>query len=154
VPFVDILAGLTTFIGVVALLLRPQAAALRAERGLFGLRVGGEQLMFVRRTGNQLFSDCRIFEPQPAIALVSNRAGKARPFSKLFYQVEGMRSGMHTPDGLLWIRRPAKNHFVHKRKIPLLATALTRLFLIGVIPLLSKVATPLRPPELKCLLKT
>jgi hypothetical protein len=111
-----------------------EAAALKAERGLLALRLRQEQLMIVRRTGNQLFSECRVYTPQATDAYVSGEAGAKRPFSELFYQVEGMRSGMHNPDGLLWIRRPDRKHVVREKKVPLAAIAPSLLSLLGIAP--------------------
>jgi hypothetical protein len=34
-----------------------------------------------------------------------------------------MKSGMHHPDGMLWIRKPDREHFQHHGKIPLTAVA-------------------------------
>jgi hypothetical protein len=109
-----------------------EMTAVNAERSLLALRIGEEPLMLVRRTGNQLFSECRIYKPQPPDTRVSGGSGVERLFSELFYQVEGMRSGMHHPDGLFWIRRPTLRHVVQQSKVPLADAAPTLLAMFGI----------------------
>jgi hypothetical protein len=106
-------------------------AAENAERQLGSLRVGEERLLTVRRTGNQLFSECRLYGPVVAGARITNNAID-RPFAEFFYQVEGMRSGMHNRDGLFWIRRPTQQHVVHSTRVPLASAAPTLLSMFGV----------------------
>ena len=50
----------------------------------------------------------------------------------LFYPLESVRSGMHHPDGILWIRTPQRAHSVVDRKISLTEIAPTLLELAGV----------------------
>jgi predicted AlkP superfamily phosphohydrolase/phosphomutase len=45
--------------------------------------------------------------------------GKAQRFEELFYRSEGLKSGMHHRDGILWIRTPELRHTVHAEKVPL-----------------------------------
>jgi predicted AlkP superfamily phosphohydrolase/phosphomutase len=54
------------------------------------------------------------------------------PFDDLFYPVEAVRSGMHHPDGMLWIRRPDRGHKTVGRKVSLLEIAPTLLELMDV----------------------
>ena len=66
-----------------------------------------------------------------AFAADSERAVR---FFDVFYKVEGMKSGMHHPDGMLWVRTPEKRHQIHRDKVPLESIAPTILEMFGVTP--------------------
>jgi len=46
--------------------------------------------------------------------------------------VDGVKSGMHHPDGLLWIRTPERVHAVHRETLPLTEVFPMLLGLLGV----------------------
>jgi len=98
--------------------LESDADAEDAQRRLGKLRVGERPALVVRREGTGLFCGCKIHGALPRDAAVSGPAGSA-PFFDLFYQVEGVKSGMHHPDGMLWIRTPERAHVVHPGTLPL-----------------------------------
>jgi hypothetical protein len=50
----------------------------------------------------------------------------------MFYRLEAMKSGMHHPDGMLWIRSAGGKHRVHHEKVPLTAIAPTILDFFSV----------------------
>jgi arylsulfatase A-like enzyme len=56
------------------------------------------------------------------------------PFHDLFYQLDLVKSGIHHPDGLMWIRTPARSHSVNREKVPLVSVAPTMLGLLGIEP--------------------
>jgi len=60
--------------------------------------------------------------------------GRVLAFFDLFYQGDGIKSGMHHPDGFLWIRTPDRVHQASPEKVPLRAVAPTVLSMFGVIP--------------------
>ena len=47
------------------------------------------------------------------------------PFFGMFYRITGLKSGMHHPLGMLWIRRPDKRHRIHEDRVPLTVIAPT-----------------------------
>ncbi|MGH7594429.1 MAG: hypothetical protein ACRELE_11360, partial [Gemmatimonadales bacterium] len=49
-----------------------------------------------------------------------------------FYLADGLKSGMHHPDGILWIRGADHRHRVHAERIPLRAVAPTVLAMFGI----------------------
>src|SRR5207248_190400 len=105
-----------------------ERGAREAERALKRLETGGSPLMFVDRRGNEVYCGCQIYSNVPRDA----RIGAADPsrtasFYELLYRAEGLKSGMHHPDGMLWIRHPTKEHRVHDEKVPLTAVAPTLL---------------------------
>ena len=66
-----------------------------------------------------------------------------RPDFDVFYQADSLKSGIHHPDGLLWIRRPDRRHAVHAEKVPLVCVAPTVLRLLGLEPPASMRGEPL-----------
>lgn len=129
--------------------LENDAAAERAERLLRGLTVNGKQAMAVVRTGTQIFSGCHVYDNLAAnTQLTSTETGQSANFFDLFYKIEGLKSGMHHPDGMLWIRRPDRAHSHHADKVPLAAVAPTLLDLLGIAPPASmKHQSILRKPQ-------
>lgn len=111
-----------------------EANAKAAAGKLAALRMAdGEQVMLIRLDGTKLLTGCMIDLPPDRDALVSSGASnEARRFWDLFYPLEALRSGMHHPDGVLWIRTPARRHVTVDRKVSLLEVAPTLLALAGV----------------------
>ena len=55
--------------------------------------------------------------------MLTGLEGKAVPFFRYLYKADITKSGMHHPDGILWIRTPTRKHSVHQPKVRLLAVA-------------------------------
>jgi hypothetical protein len=110
-----------------------EADACEAEERLKKLRVHGQEAMAVEQRGPGVFSGCSIIQnlPKDAVLTVSNSERRI-PFFDLFYQVEGKKSGMHHPDGMLWINQHGADHRVYDGKVPLTAIAPTVLDLLDV----------------------
>jgi hypothetical protein len=107
-------------------------ARVAAER-LEALSVDGLAAMRVEQRGSSVFAGCRIFEQLPPEALLTSaEPTRSTPFFRLFYQAEGIKSGMHHPEGILWIRHPARSHQVITEKVPLRNVAPTILGLFGL----------------------
>ena len=67
--------------------------------------VEGEPALNVSRNGAGLFCGCRVWQQlEPDAVLTLPDGGRTVPFFDLFYQVDLIKSGMHHPDGMLWIR--------------------------------------------------
>jgi predicted AlkP superfamily phosphohydrolase/phosphomutase len=64
--------------------------------------------------------------------------GVSIPFFRLFYQLESLKSGMHHPDGILWIRQPG----VAPRLIP------DKVSLKNVAPTILSMFQVPRPPAM------
>ena len=107
-------------------------AAAAAER-LAALRVAGRVAMQVEQRGTDVFSGCIIYSQLEHDAVLGGgNNGESTPFFRLFYQVESLKSGMHHPDGILWIRNPELPAQVHVEKVSLRDVAPTLLSLFGV----------------------
>src|SRR5262249_13783913 len=117
-----------------------EAAALETERQLAAMRVGDRPALVVRRDGAGLFFGCKIHGGLDDDAPVAGPRG-SEPFSALFYQVEGVKSGMHHPEGILWIRTPERDHAIHGETLPLTEVFPKLLGLLGV-----RAPRPHRPP--------
>jgi hypothetical protein len=98
------------------------------------LHVNGKPALHMEEQGGAaVFAGCGIFEAIPRDASLSvGDTGRSAPFFDIFYQIDAMKSGMHHPDGLLWIRRPDRSHRVHPEKVPLTSVAPTILHLLDL----------------------
>ena len=107
--------------------------AREAETKLRAMRYGDEPAFGVKRNGTDLMCGCRIWEQLDADAVlqVDGNGGEV-PFFELFYQIDLIKSGMHHPDGMLWIRTSARRHSEHSEKVPLVAIAPTILKMFGL----------------------
>jgi hypothetical protein len=102
----------------------PEGAEQAAQR-LMRVRFRSQQAMAVERNGNGLFVGCRVYERLSRDASLTLESGSEMPFFDVFYQVDGVKSGMHHPDGMLWVRTPARAHVVHSTHVPLATVAPT-----------------------------
>jgi len=114
------------------LYLQSTAEAVEAERRLAAMRVGDRPALVIRRDGSGLFCGCKIHGALEEDAGISTPTGARARFFDLFYQVEGVKSGMHHPDGLLWIRTPERIHVVHREPLPLTEVFPALLALLGL----------------------
>jgi len=112
-----------------------EAEAEAAEKKLAQVRLpDGQPVLYMRLEGPSIFAGCRVFsQPPKDLALVSAASNTPRAFSELFYPVDGVKSGMHHPDGILWFRLPSRKHGRIAQKIPLRQIAPTLAGLCGVI---------------------
>jgi hypothetical protein len=108
------------------------ADAHAAARQLQALSVDGRQVMKAEQRGNSVYTGCWIYEQLPKDALLTNAQSRSESFFQLFYQAEGIKSGMHHPDGILWIRTPSKRHSVVMERVPLRNVAPTILHLLDL----------------------
>lgn len=107
--------------------------ARRASERLLALRTEGRQTMLVRQTGDTVLTGCFIHDQLAKEAVLNGSvSNQPLPFFRLFYKTEGVKSGMHHPDGILWIRKPGVEPELHPGKVPLLDVAPTILNLFGI----------------------
>jgi len=115
------------------LVFRDEQQASEAERRLLSLTVDGEPAFKITRDATRLFCGCAIIRQlQKDAMLDSGASGSRAPFFDLFYQAGGIKSGMHHPDGMLWLRLPNRSHAVASAKVPLTSIAPTILRLLDV----------------------
>lgn len=107
-----------------------EAEAADAAAKLEAIEWEGRKVMLVRLTGNEVFSGCSLFEKIPSGATLRSQSGQTRRFTELFYHVGLVKSGMHHPDGIFWIRTPAGRHEIHEERISLRRVAPTVLALL------------------------
>jgi len=104
-----------------------------AETKLSRLRVAERQAIETRRDGSSIFTSCAInVALEPDAILQNSESGKSIPFSAMFYRIEEVKSGMHHPDGILWVRHPTRAHRIHPDKVSLTSIAPTILDLLGL----------------------
>jgi hypothetical protein len=108
--------------------------ATRAAELLASLRVEGKQVMAVEIKSSVVFAGCQIFEQLGSheVQLEGGAGGRSTPFFQIFYQVDGTKSGMHHPDGILWIRIPGRPAATHASRVPLRDIPPTILAILGI----------------------
>jgi len=110
-------------------------AAERAEARLTGLRLAsGETVIKTRRNGAEVFVGCTVTAPPPADAEVISLTNQTTRFHGLYAGLEGLKSGGHHPDGVLWIRTPQGVRRTVRRKVSLTELAPTFLALCDLPP--------------------
>jgi hypothetical protein len=115
-----------------------------AEEALRSLRVDGRPLMKARREDRlDVFTGASVFDELPANAVLTNGQGRSVPFFELFYQGNTVKSGMHHPDGVLWIRTPSRRHLIQRERVSLRTVAPTILQMFDLEPPAYMRATPL-----------
>jgi hypothetical protein len=78
-----------------------------AAKVLDAITVNGQKAFPVGVEDTAVFTGCVIRSKLSQDAVMENPInGASIPFFDLLYAIEGMKSGMHHPDGLLWIRDP------------------------------------------------
>jgi hypothetical protein len=109
-------------------------AAERAAAQLRELTVNGRPAVRADvQDGTSVFAGCKIFEKLEHDVLLHRGGGREPwPFFRVFYRVEGIKSGMHHPDGILWMRMPGSAARQHEGKVPLRDLAPTLLTLLGL----------------------
>lgn len=110
-----------------------EAAADAAEPKLRGLTVNGRSAVGVEREGPaSIYASITLWDEIADDAILVNSEGKQVRFYDLFYRADTIKSGMHHPDGALWIRTPRRDHRVNPRRVTLRAVAPTMLDILGI----------------------
>jgi hypothetical protein len=113
---------------------REEDAAAAAEL-LPAWRVANEApLRLHHRRGTELFVQCRVRRVLPQDAELEVQGRPPVRYYDIFHLVEGLKSGYHHPDGMLWLRRPDRAHAVHPGRVSIRSIAPAVLQLLGVRP--------------------
>jgi len=96
-----------------------------------GTRVFEEGCIELR--GPEVFLGCSIRSELPEDSMLDLPGGRRARFFDVFYLIkDSMKSGMHHPDGMLWIHMPDRQHSEAKEKILLTSVAPTLLTLLDL----------------------
>ncbi len=112
---------------------RNAADAEQGARRLEALTLDGERVLAVHLDGASIHAGCSLHGKIEKHADVVGGPAPFR-FGELLYQIEGVKSGMHHPDGMLWIRKPDRAHRVHTDKLPLTRIAPMILDMFSIAP--------------------
>jgi hypothetical protein len=128
-----------------------EQAACDAEARLNALELPGRgMVMYVVRKGSSVFAGCTIARAVADDERITIRGSeRTLRFFDLFYPVEFVKSGMHHRDGMLWIRTPARRHFVNPDQVPLVQVAPTLLQLLGLPQPASMRGLPIEAPAVR-----
>ncbi len=108
--------------------------AREAESRLRELRYEGDEALNIVREGTDLLCGCQVWTDVSADAVLQLDGSKTVPFFDAFYKIDTVKSGMHHPEGMLWIRRPGGPRAEASGKVPLTAIAPTILAMYGLEP--------------------
>jgi hypothetical protein len=101
-----------------------EAARQRAEAMLSRFRFAGTNAFVLQPDGAQMMIQCRHSSPVAEDATLTEDGGTRTPkFLDVFYPMNVIKSGMHHPDGMLWVRYPTREHQVHEGKLSIRAIA-------------------------------
>ncbi len=114
------------------LIFESESDAAAAEHQLQSRRLDDRAALRVRREGSDIMTGCGIYERVADDRQLTANGAAPRPFMDLFYMADGLKSGMHHPDGILWIRRLDRQHTVHEERVSLTDVAPTLLALQGI----------------------
>lgn len=118
------------------LLFATPEAASDAEARLKSLSLDGRPVMLARASDREVFAGCRLFENVPRDAVIESPTVTFR-FYDHFYNCNLVKSGMHHPDGIFWVRPPVSasvNPSSPPIRVPLVDLAPTLLALCGMEP--------------------
>lgn len=108
-------------------------AAERAAARLLTLHVEGRPAILVQQKDALLNVKCCVHARLDSSAsIVRTTDGVAASFHDLFFELEDVKSGMHHPDGMFWVRIPGRRGRRHDQKEPLAAVAPTLLNLLDL----------------------
>jgi len=103
------------------------------ETRLRTLRLGERRALDTRREGSSVFASCQITQAIDSDAVVQvDGSEQTMLFFNLFYGLNNMKSGMHHPDGILWIHHLHRRHTVRPEKVSLVSIAPTILDMLGL----------------------
>ena len=110
-----------------------EAEAAAANDLLGRVRVLDQAAMNSHREGKVVLAGAQMFgEPNAETLIEIVGTDKKGRFFDYFYQIEGLKSGMHHEDGIFWIRTPQRHHWIAEEKVPLRAVAPTVLDLLNL----------------------
>ena len=110
-----------------------EESARKGECALNEIALSDRALLKVDRRGSDVFCGCQIHNEVNREAIVQSRnSDRTIPFYELLYRIEGLKSGMHHPDGVFWIRYPSRDHRAFEERVPLVNVAPTLLDLFSV----------------------
>jgi len=106
-------------------------AARKAGDQLDSAHYRGRKLLLVERKDKELMVGCILHDTFDTGGEVEGSGFRFR-FDELLYHMEGIKSGMHHPHGIFWVRLPEKEHRVVPGTVPLNRIAPTVLSMLGL----------------------
>jgi hypothetical protein len=103
------------------------AAAARLD----AILINGEPAVKIIKEGNSIFCGFSVRSKLEKDARLSSPDSTV-PFFDIFYEIEGLKSGMHHPEGMLWVRDQQFPPASYQQRVPLEAVAPTILDMFSV----------------------
>jgi hypothetical protein len=99
-------------------------AAARANQTLSTYGFEGKPVFHATHTECDLMLQCNLTAEVPADATITSAAdNRTIPFFDIFYPLHDLKSGYHHPEGMLWVRRPERDHAVYEKPVSLMSIA-------------------------------
>jgi hypothetical protein len=117
-----------------------------AAAKLAAVRYEGRSALYVNREGKRILTGCEVHGRVPDGALLTQGASVIR-FYDLFYRIDLLKSGMHHPEGMLWVRTPERQHTSLPEPIPLVEVAPKLSRLLGIEPPITMRGAPSGSPS-------
>jgi hypothetical protein len=97
-----------------------ETKAALASKILSSFIFNSRRLLEVEQKGARVFVGCDIYHAIDLnLEFHSPLSGISAPMKEFFYRMETSKSGMHHPEGMLWVRNPDKKHKVFSEVMPL-----------------------------------
>lgn len=108
--------------------------AQAAEAALRSTTLDEEQVFECILNGSEVFCGSRIHHPVGSDACIEIGSDERRriPFHDVFYRVDGVKSGRHHPEGILWIESSVGARQDFSQKVPITCVAPTILQMLNL----------------------
>jgi hypothetical protein len=116
---------------------KSEAEAKAGAAKMRALRLDGEEMMAVHVDKDSIHAGCKLHgrvDDHATITVAQGGGAQPMRFGEAFYQIEGIKSGMHHPDGMFWIRHPDHRHEIVPGKLALTRVAPKIMELLSLSP--------------------
>jgi hypothetical protein len=94
----------------------------------------GRQVMWATPKGAKIDAGCKVYTDPGAMLVMAPAVERSLPFPDLFYPLESLRSGMHSPYGIFWVKAPGRAAPHIEQPVPLTRVYPTLVDLLGLPP--------------------
>jgi hypothetical protein len=120
-----------------------QAAARVAAQLEALVMADGRPVMWATPKGSKIDAGCKVYTDPGSMLVMVPGTQRSLAFPELFYPLESLRSGMHSPYGIFWVMAPGKAARHVEQPVPLTRVFPTLVDLLGLPPQSGKDASVL-----------
>lgn len=116
-----------------------EEAAVRIAAQLESLVMAdGRPVMWATPKGIKIDAGCKVYSDPGSMPVMAPAVGRSMPFPELFYPLESLRSGMHSPYGIFWVKAPGRAGRRVEEPVPLTRVFPTLVDLLDLPPQAGK----------------